>query len=271
MPELPEVEVTRKTIEPLVRGKVVERVIIRNSSLRWPVPEDLAKELPGKTIEKVERRGKYLLLTSSAGTVIVHLGMTGNLRIVHADSPPGKHDHVDMRLTDGLCLRYTDQRRFGSIHWEKGDPLSHPLLKRLGPEPLTREFTGGYLFRRSRDRKSSVKAFIMDGPVVTGVGNIYAAEALYRAGINPAIEAGTVSLNRYRSLAGAVKEVLVAAIERGSALYFDSAIKETEAIYFPLKIEVYDRGGQPCRRCGSPIRHIRQHNRSSWFCPKCQR
>ena len=271
MPELPEVETTRRGIAPHVEGKKVERVIVRHGKLRRPVPSDLLRELPGRTIGRVERRGKYLLLRTDGGSVILHLGMSGHLAIVPSATPPEKHDHLDICLTDGMTLRLTDPRRFGLALWTREEPLLHPLLAEIGPEPLEEGFDGAYLFRASRGRTVAVKQFIMDGRMVAGVGNIYASEALFRAGIHPGKKAGTMSMERCRRLARAIRAVLGEAIEAGGTtlrVFQDVAGKPG---YFALRLAVYGRAGEPCPRCGAPVRSTRQGGRSTYFCGGCQK
>ncbi len=271
MPELPEVETTRRGIAPHVEGKNVERVIVRQGKLRLPVPRELLQEFPGQTIFRVERRGKYLLLRTDAGSVILHLGMSGHLSIVPADITPGKHDHLDIVLETGLALRLTDPRRFGLALWTREDPLMHPLLAGIGPEPLDGGFDGNYLYRASRGRTMAIKQFIMDGRIVAGVGNIYANEALFRAGIHPETKAGTVSLRRCRLLAKAIREVLGEAIEAGGTSMRDFLNGGGKPGYFALKLAVYGRAGEPCPRCGASVLATRQGGRSTWFCGVCQK
>jgi formamidopyrimidine-DNA glycosylase len=271
MPELPEVEVTRRRITPHIQGKTIFHVTVRNPDLRLPIPSEIGTEIPGRIIQAVERRGKYLLFDCTAGWIILHLGMTGEVKIVPVLMTPDKHDHLDIVLRDGQCLRFNDTRRFGTILWTENDPLDHPLLKGLGPEPLTDAFTGQYIFRRSRGRSIGVKQFIMDGKVVAGLGNIYATEALYEAGIHPEREAGRISLVRYRRLVDAIKTVLLAAIEEGMSAANQLHFNTDATGYFPVSLHVYGRAGEPCSRCGAAIRQFRQAGRSSWICPECQR
>ncbi|MFP6557005.1 bifunctional DNA-formamidopyrimidine glycosylase/DNA-(apurinic or apyrimidinic site) lyase [Paraburkholderia sp. B3] len=276
MPELPEVEVTRRGIEPWVAGRRVERVEVRNPALRWPVPAALARALRGQTIRSVGRRGKYLLFEVEDGWFIVHLGMTGTLRVLrNLPKPPvaEKHDHVDW-LFDDFTLRFRDPRRFGAVLWhprEAGDVLGHPLLAGLGIEPFMPAFDGALLYRETRGRKVSVKQALLAGDIVVGVGNIYASESLFRAGIRPTTPAGRVSLARYELLADAVRAVLASAIEKGGSTLRDFVGSNGESGYFQLEYFVYDRKGQPCRVCGTPIRQIVQGQRSTFFCPRCQR
>ena len=269
MPELPEVETTRRGISPHVLGRKVQKVVVREPRLRWPVPEQLEQALSGSRITSVNRRAKYLLVETDSGILMVHLGMSGSLRIMPAGTPPLFHDHIDVVLDDGNCLRYHDPRRFGSFHWL--DSPAHPLLDHLGPEPLSTAFSGAYLYERSRRRQLSVKQFVMDGKVVVGVGNIYANEALFMAGIHPARAAGRVALKRYESLAETIKTVLRDAIEQGGTTLRDFVGGDGSPGYFAQQLRVYGRQGQPCRACKSVLNEIRQSGRSTVFCPSCQR
>ncbi len=270
MPELPEVETTRRGVEPHCRGRVVTGVVVREPRLRWPVPEQLPVVLRGQTIEAVERRAKYLLFKTKVGTLQVHLGMSGSLRVVNPKTDPGRHDHVDLLLEGGVCLRYNDPRRFGSFLWVAPHECS-PLLDHLGPEPLSDDFHGELLYRRSRGRKGPIKNFIMDGKVVVGVGNIYANEALYLAGIRPQRAAGRVSLARYERLAANVKQVLTSAIEQGGTTLRDFVGGDGKPGYFAQQLHVYGRTGQPCKGCGGLLREVRLGQRSSVYCVTCQR
>jgi len=270
MPELPEVETTRRGIEPHVVGGIVAKLIVRDARLRWPVPPDLHDQLRGKTITGVRRRGKYLLLETAKGAVIVHLGMSGSLRICKADEPPRGHDHIDLLLKSGLCLRYHDPRRFGCWLWlPKGE--SHVLLDVLGPEPLEAGFDGDYLFELSRGRKGPIKAFLMDSHIVVGVGNIYANEALFKAGILPSRAAGRVSLARYRVLAGCIRKVLGDAITQGGTTLRDFVGGDGQPGYFQQQLFVYGRGGEACRQCKSVLVETRQGQRTTVYCRQCQR
>ncbi|NND69073.1 MAG: bifunctional DNA-formamidopyrimidine glycosylase/DNA-(apurinic or apyrimidinic site) lyase [Halioglobus sp.] len=270
MPELPEVETTRRGVEPHCRGRSVAAVVVRESRLRWPVQSDLPELLAGQTVERVERRAKYLLFRTSAGTLMVHLGMSGSLRVVQPDEPAAYHDHIDLVLSGGVVLRYNDPRRFGSFHW-LGDEPGHPLLDHLGPEPLDDTFTGEYLYRRSRGRKGPVKNFIMDGKVVVGVGNIYANEALFLAGIRPDRAAGRVGRGRYEALADQVKLVLTSAIKQGGTTLRDFVGGDGKPGYFAQQLRVYGRTGEPCRVCKTLLREQRLGQRSSVYCVVCQR
>ena len=271
MPELPEVETTRLGIAPHIVGQRVVAVRVREARLRWPVAPALARELPGQTIEAIERRGKYILLRAPRGTVILHLGMSGSVRLVPSATPAGKHEHVDIDFANGQCLRLTDPRRFGSLHWTKEDPLSHELLAALGPEPLAAEFTGAALAARARGRKVSVKQFLMDSHTVVGVGNIYASEALFLAGIDPRRAAGRIAAARFEQLAQAIKTVLAASIKQGGTTLRDFSGGDGKPGYFKQHLRVYDREGEPCTSCGEPIRLIRQGQRASYLCVRCQR
>lgn len=270
MPELPEVETTRRGIAPHLIGQRVSRVIVRERRLRWPIPEDLDVRLSGQRIEAVERRAKYLLIKAEVGTLISHLGMSGNLRLVEVGLPAAKHEHVDIELESGLALRYTDPRRFGAMLWSEL-PLEHELLVRLGPEPLTELFDGERLYQLSRGKAVAVKPFIMDNAVVVGVGNIYATEALFAAGIDPRRAAGTVSRARYVRLAQEIKRVLAHAIERGGTTLRDFIGGDGQPGYFQQELFVYGRGGQLCKVCGSTLREVKLGQRASVYCPKCQR
>lgn len=270
MPELPEVETTRRGVEPYSRGQRILRVEVREPRLRWPVPPELPARLSGEVIESVDRRAKYLLLRTGAGTLMVHLGMSGSLRVVGRDDPPARHDHVDIILESGRILRYNDPRRFGSYLWlEPGE--SHPLLAQLGPEPLGDEFDGDRLYRLSRGRKGPVKTFIMDGKIVVGVGNIYANEALFQAGIRPDRAAGRVSLARYRVLAEVIKQVLTSAIEQGGTTLRDFVGGDGKPGYFAQQLYVYGREGQPCKRCGQILKKCTLGQRTTVYCVACQR
>jgi formamidopyrimidine-DNA glycosylase len=271
MPELPEVEITRRAIAPLLEGKKVVGVDVREVRLRIPVQTELIEDLPGQTILRLERRAKYLLLRTNAGSVIIHLGMSGRLNIVPATTPPAKHDHLDFILETGLMLRLTDPRRFGLALWTKGDPLDHPLLKRVGPEPLEGGFNGDYLFHKSRGRRVAVKQLIMNGHILAGLGNIYASEALFRAGIHPSVCAGEISRNRYRRLANSIRDVLYEAIAQGEETLGGFQGSEGNPGFFPIRPDIYGRDGEQCNRCGAVIQQIRQGGRASCFCKQCQR
>jgi formamidopyrimidine-DNA glycosylase len=269
MPELPEVETSRRGIEPHIVGTCVTRIIIRNRSLRWPVSKTLDRNLPGELITSVTRRAKYLLINTARGTAILHLGMSGSVFVVDHDTPAGVHDHVDIDFDSGKTLRFRDPRRFGSLHWSK-TPLQHKLLKSLGPEPLNDAFDAEYLWTRSRGRSVSIKQFIMNAHIVVGVGNIYASEALFMAGISPRRAAGRVALQRYELLVAAIKEVLANAIKAGGTTLRDFYGGDGESGYFQQQLEAYGREGEPCGRCNAPIRAIVQGQRSTFYCKNCQ-
>jgi formamidopyrimidine-DNA glycosylase len=270
MPELPEVETARRGIEPYLLGHRVESVAVRQRRLRWPVPPALLRELPGQRIEAVARRGKYLLLKSKAGTVILHLGMSGSLRVLPMDTPPQKHDHVDLVMDSGKLLRLRDPRRFGALLWSR-DPLKHPLLRSLGPEPLDADFDGDHLFERSRGRRLAVKLFIMNSRIVVGVGNIYASEALFRAKVRPRRQARSLSRAEVARLTRAVRTVLALAIKVGGTTLRDYVGADGLPGYFRQKLYVYERASQPCRKCGTPVRQFTQGQRSTYYCPTCQK
>ena len=269
MPELPEVETTRRGIAPHLEGHRVTRLIVRDSRLRWPIPEDLAIQIEDQTFTAVRRRAKYLLMDIGGGTLISHLGMSGNLRLVPAATPVLKHEHVDIELDSGLTLRYTDPRRFGAMLWQRAGEV-HPLLANLGPEPLSMEFDGERLYQLSRKRSMAVKPFIMDNAVVVGVGNIYATEALFAAGIDPRREAGRISRARYLVLAEEIKKVLARAIDSGGTTLRDFIGGDGKPGYFKQELFVYGRAGQLCKVCGTTLSECRLGQRSSVFCRRCQ-
>ncbi len=276
MPELPEVEITRRGLEPHLAGLTVADVVIRNAQLRWPIPKNLPKLLSGQVIRALGRRGKYLLVEFDHGTMILHLGMSGSLRILPAGIPPEKHDHFDILLDNGTLLRLRDPRRFGAVLWHSGDVYAHPLLAGLGHEPLDEgnsgsKFNARYLYRATRGRKVSIKQCIMNSRIVAGVGNIYANEALFRAGIKPQLAAGKLSLPRCAKLVEEIRATLNEAIQLGGSSLRDFVDTSGQPGYFQQHCWVYGRGGEPCRRCGSRIKQIRQGQRSSFYCGSCQR
>ncbi len=271
MPELPEVETTCRGIAPHVLGGTILNVIVREPRLRVRVRDDLAALLRGQRVQAVERRGKYLWLRCQDGCLVVHLGMSGSLCIVPCARAPRKHDHIDIQFDSNQCLRLHDPRRFGVMLWSVGDPLRHPLLKDIGLEPLSDALNGDYLYGRSRGRRLTVKQFIMDGRVVAGVGNIYANEALHLAGISPLRQAGRISRRRYQCLAQAIKTVLDEAIAAGGTTLRDFYAGEGSPGYFKQRLRVYQRDGEPCLRCGRPIRALRLGQRASFYCTSCQR
>jgi formamidopyrimidine-DNA glycosylase len=277
MPELPEVEVTRLGVAPHLEGRVVEDVVLRRADLRWPFPERLGELLAGQRIIKTGRRGKYLLVEFAHGTLIIHLGMSGHLRVLPPGVEPKKHDHFDLivRGPEGLqVLRMHDPRRFGAVLWhgaDDGELEHHMLLRGLGVEPLGDGFSGALLHRETRKRSAPIKQVLLAGDIVVGVGNIYACESLFRAGINPKTPAARISRARYDRLAVAIKEILAAAIVQGGSTLRDFIAVNGQSGYFQQTYFVYDRAGVPCRNCGTPIRQIKQGQRSTFYCVNCQR
>ncbi len=273
MPELPEVEVTRRGIAPHVEGRQVSGVVLRRSGLRWPFPQDLPSLLAGRVVRSTARRGKYLLLHFDHGTLIIHLGMSGHLRMLPPGLPPQKHDHFDLELPPQV-MRFTDPRRFGAVLWhpnENGDIEGHLLLRGLGVEPLGRDDLALLLHRGTRNRSAAIKQVLLAGDIVVGVGNIYACESLFEAGIHPATAAKRISLARYEKLAVAIRRVLAAAIEQGGSSLRDFIGADGASGYFQQSYFVYDREGEPCRQCSSPVRRIVQGQRSTFYCVRCQR
>lgn len=270
MPELPEVETTRRGIEPHVEKQQVKEVILRRKDLRWPITPSLSKDMPGQAIESVSRRGKYLLLQTRKGTLIIHLGMSGSLRIVTQSQIVGKHDHADIVLANKKILRFNDPRRFGCMLWQKPNSCLHPLLASLGPEPLSKDFNSNYLYKKSRARNATIKTFIMDSKIVVGVGNIYANESLFLAGINPKRSAGKISKARFAKLVPCIKQVLQNAIDAGGTTLRDFTDSNGKPGYFAQSLLVYGRKGQPCNACKTTLKEIRQGQRSTVYCPKCQ-
>jgi len=269
MPELPEVETTRRGIAPALEQQKITAVIVRNKKLRWIVPIEISRDLAGQTVQKVQRRGKYLLLACDTGTVIIHLGMSGSLRILSVAIAANKHDHVDL-IFGKQCLRFNDPRRFGCVLWTQKDALLHPLLKNLGPEPLSTAFSGSYLFRCANKRHVPIKNFLMDSSIVVGVGNIYANEALFIAGIHPQQAAGSISLAQFQCLAKTIKEVLRAAIKQGGTTLRNFSNSDGKPGYFKQKLNVYGRGGLACLTCKTILEEIRLGQRSTVYCPQCQ-
>jgi formamidopyrimidine-DNA glycosylase len=270
MPELPEVETTARGIAPHVEGQIIKQVIVRQPQLRWPVPEQLNDTLTNLCLLSVSRRAKYLVFATDAGTLIVHLGMSGSLRIVQADKPVDKHDHIDIIFNNGTLLRYNDPRRFGSVLWTTAPLSEHNLLKDLGPEPLLPEFDGKHLHQIAKNRATPVKSFIMDSHNVVGVGNIYANEALFMAGIHPTRHAGKIALSRYQNLAGCIKTVLLSAIEQGGTTLRNYVNETGSPGYFKQQLHVYGRGQLPCKNCLQPLTETRLSNRTTVFCRNCQ-
>lgn len=271
MPELPEVETTKRGISPHVVGKKIENIIVRQRQLRWLIAEDFEQNLRDEIVESIERRAKYLLLKTQNGTLIVHLGMSGNLRIVTHETPANSHDHVDVLFEQNTVLRFNDQRRFGALVWAEGDVLKHPLLRELGVEPLTDDFTPALLFQLSRRKRVPIKTFLMNGKVVVGVGNIYANESLFLSGISPTRHAGDLSAQDCENLVFQIRDVLAKAIEQGGTTLRDFVNSEGKAGYFQQQLHVYGRGNQPCTKCALPLTEIRLANRTTVFCPHCQR
>ena len=270
MPELPEVETARRGIAPHLIGQQIATVIVRQRQLRWPVPKALDTALPGQTIRAVERRAKYLLIRTDAGTVLLHLGMSGSLRVVACHTPPQKADHVDIALANGQCLRLRDPRRFGSLLWTTGDPMQHKLLRDLGPEPLGPDFNGDYLFEAARGRKLAARDFLMNTRVLAGVGNIYANECLFLAGIRPQRAAGRITRAQCVALAKAIRQTLAKAIRAGGTTLRDFQNVDGLPGYFQQTLKVYGRRDEPCSVCRTPVRLLKLGQRSAFYCPKCQ-
>jgi formamidopyrimidine-DNA glycosylase len=270
MPELPEVEVTRRALAEELTGARIEAVVIRVPKLRLAIPSELVELLPGRMLRGVGRRGKYLLLSCGDGWLVIHLGMTGHLRVLPARNPPGKHDHLDLVFEGERVLRFNDPRKFGTVFWSAGDPHTHQLLAVIGPEPLEVEFSGDYLFSASRTRTVAVKQLIMKASVVAGVGNIYANEALFISGISPSRPAGSLSREECNRLASTIRTVLQKSIDQGSTI-MDFRVAEEPLRYHPLAFRVYGRRGEPCFGCGGKLEEVRLGNRSTVYCPACQR
>ena len=271
MPELPEVETTRRGIEPAVASRLIERIVVREPRLRWRIPDELPGLAAGQRVQQLRRRAKYLVFDLERGSMILHLGMSGSLRVMPADTPPLLHDHVDIVLETGQLLRYNDPRRFGSLLWTLDDPLAHPLLRSLAPEPLSDEFDAEYLMRVASGRKVAIKQLLMNSQLVVGVGNIYASEALFHAGIRPQRIAARVRRDEFPGLVRAIRKVLRAAIREGGTTLRDYVNPEGMPGYFRQKLFVYERAGEPCRICKTPIKQFVQGQRSTYYCPSCQR
>jgi formamidopyrimidine-DNA glycosylase len=269
MPELPEVETTLRGISPALLGRTISEVRVRNKALRWPVTDEIQQSC-GQQVSGLQRRAKYLLIALESGGLMIHLGMSGSLRICDDDDEPRKHDHVDIVLDNGYCLRFNDPRRFGLFCWWNPPVEQHPLLRHLGPEPLQDGFSGTYLYQKSRGRRGPVKNFLMDGKVVVGVGNIYASESLFMAGIHPARAAGRISAVRYEALVAAIRDVLERAIRQGGTTLRDFVGSDGKPGYFAQELLVYDRKGLPCFQCQAPIRKKVIGQRSSYYCTRCQ-
>lgn len=277
MPELPEVETTLRGLAPHLTGQRIKQVIVRNAQLRWPVPDNLSAILRGQTIHSLQRRAKYLLLLCDNGTLILHLGMSGSLRILPDHTPPEKHDHFDLVLDNGQMMRLRDPRRFGAVLWhpeqsgKQREIAQHELLAKLGPEPLLDDFDAGYLYQATRSRSAAIKLVIMDSHVVVGVGNIYASESLFRAGIRPQLPANKLSKPRCARLVQTIRETLSEAIKQGGSSLRDFVKTDGSPGYFQQSYFVYGRSGEPCRICKTPIKQITQGQRSTFYCPQCQK
>ncbi|PHS68626.1 MAG: DNA-formamidopyrimidine glycosylase [Methylophaga sp.] len=271
MPELPEVETTCCGIRPFIEDQRITKITVRNYKLRWPIPTNIADILTGQQIHTVKRRAKYLLFQCDTGTLIIHLGMSGSLRILDSTDNVEKHDHVDIVVDNGYVLRFTDPRRFGAILWTEQPIDQYKLLRHLGPEPLSIDFDADYLSQQSQSRKTSIKTFIMDGRIVVGVGNIYANEALFLAGIHPKTLTGKMSLNQCEKLVSAIKNVLTKAIAAGGTTLKDFRKSDGKPGYFAQQLHVYGRKEKPCSICGTVIQHYQASQRATYFCPNCQR
>ncbi len=271
MPELPEVETTRRGLHPHVAGCRIVAVHVYDRRLRWPVPETLPGKAVGQIIERIDRRSKYLLFRLGEDTLLVHLGMTGTLRLWRSPPPRQPHDHIDIVLDSGVTLRYHDPRRFGAMLWVPGRADEHPLLSRLGPEPLSPAFDADYLWHATRRRSAAIKLTLMDNHVVVGVGNIYANESLFRAGIHPTTPARRISRRRLGRLVDEVRSTLTDAIAKGGSTLRDYVDSSGKRGYFQLDYFVYGRAGLPCRVCGNAIKSVRQAGRATSYCPRCQR
>jgi formamidopyrimidine-DNA glycosylase len=270
MPELPEVETTRRGIAPHVTGRLITRLAVHEPRLRWRVDRKLPAWAQGQHIRAVHRRAKYLLLELEHGHLLIHLGMSGSLRVLPVRTALEPHDHFDLEMDSGWLVRFNDPRRFGSLQHVTGDPAGHPLLRRLAPEPLEESFDAGYLFRVTRRRRVAIKLAIMNSQLVVGVGNIYASEALFRAGIRPGRAAKSLTRAQCAALVDAIKAVLGDAIKAGGTTLRDYVGAGGEPGYFRQKLYVYERTGEPCRRCGTPLKHRTLGQRSTYFCPSCQ-
>lgn len=269
MPELPEVETTLRGIQPHLSGQIIQEIIVRNPSLRWPVPPQV-HEVAGQPLNELTRRAKYLLFSTQRGHLIWHLGMSGSMRVLPRQSPASPHEHIQMNLHNGLSLRYIDPRRFGCLLYTEDSPLLHPLLEHLGPEPLSDAFNAEYLFAACGNRKVSIKQLIMQSSVVVGVGNIYACESLFVSGIHPKRQASRISKQRLAGLVAAIKQVLEAAILQGGTTLRDFTGSDGKPGYFVQSLHVYDRENKPCDHCGKPIKRITLGQRSTYYCTQCQ-
>lgn len=271
MPELPEVETSLRGITPYIEHQIVSKVTIRYPTLRWPIPAELPELIEQQTLNSLTRRAKYLLLHFNTGTLLIHLGMSGSLRVINKDSPIQKHDHFDLFFANSQGIRLTDPRRFGAVLWLGTNPYAHSLLADLGPEPLSDDFTGAYLYQISRNKKVSIKQFLMNQKIVTGVGNIYCTEALFDSGINPIRAAGNISLARYQALAKNIKTTLSSAIEKGGTSLRDFVGSDGKPGYFKQELNVYGRSEKPCINCQNTLITIKQANRTTVYCKYCQK
>ena len=270
MPELPEVETVRRGLALHLTGKHIRKAVVRQRQLRYPVSKGLEHKIKGQCVEAIERRAKYLLIKLERGCLICHLGMSGSLRILDDTHPIGPHDHIDICMDDHRVLRFCDPRKFGAMLWTTKDPMQHKLLHRLGPEPLAADFNGEYLYKLSRGRKLAVKSFLMDSRVVVGVGNIYANEALFKARVHPTRAAGQIARQRYESIAAAVRTILKSAIRKGGTTLRNFVAEDGKPGYFKQVLNVYQRAGEACTSCQTPIRRSYIAQRSTFYCPRCQ-
>ncbi len=271
MPELPEVETSRRGIKPHIDQRIITDVIIREHRLRWPIPDNLPTTVTSQRVTQVLRRGKYLLLQLQTGNIIIHLGMSGSLHITSPDQLADKHDHIDFYFDNKKILRLHDPRKFGCVLWTDQPISEHKLFKHLGPEPLLKEFNADHLYQLSRKRKISIKAFIMNSHIVVGIGNIYASESLFKAGINPKRKAGNISFAAYQRLVNAIKNILLASIKQGGTTLRDFTAEDGKPGYFAQQLMVYGKAGEACPNCGHAIKQITQQQRSTFYCSVCQR
>lgn len=270
MPELPEIETTLRSISPYIKNKRVQKVIIRQPKLRWPIPTELPQLIERQTLLKLSRRAKYLLLHFNTGSVLIHLGMSGSLRVIAENTPPAKHDHCEIIFTHNIGIRLTDPRRFGSILWLGANPYQHRLLSKLGPEPLSNQLTGDYLYQQSKQKKVSIKTFLMDQNIVAGIGNIYCTEVLHDAGISPVRRANNISLKRYDRLVAQIKSTLSLAIKQGGTTLRDFVGGDGKPGYFKQELSAYGRSGLPCKQCTQALTKIKQAQRATVYCLYCQ-
>lgn len=271
MPELPEVETTLRGIKPYLKGEKIIDVVVRKHQLRWPIPARIKEYLLNQIILDFERRGKYLFIRTTNGSIIIHLGMSGTLRVLSQHLPPNKHDHIDIIFSNHMLLRFTDPRRFGAFLWIADEPSLHPLIKNLGVEPLSKEFSGTYLYEQAKNRSIAVKSFIMNSKIVTGIGNIYAAESLFAAGIHPDKKAKLIAKKQYDVLANSIKIILKHAIKKGGTTLKDFLHSKGQPGYFSTELKVYGREGLPCFNCSTRLKSMKINQRSTVFCKKCQK